>query len=61
MALTQSLMAQASMKDFSYLKSLPAYEVIEGDSADQEFGAYKFFDGKSGKARKAASGSVLTY
>lgn len=41
-----AVMAQTSMKDFSYLNSLPAYELIEGDSVDQEFNAYKFFDGK---------------
>lgn len=34
------------MKDFSYLNSLPAYELSEGDSTDQEFNSYKFFDGK---------------
>jgi outer membrane protein OmpA-like peptidoglycan-associated protein len=41
-----SLMAQESKKDFTYLNSLPTYEVIDGDSVDQEFNAYKFFDGK---------------
>jgi OOP family OmpA-OmpF porin len=39
-------MAQAPMKDFSYLNGLPAYEMSEGDSVDQEFNAYKFFDGQ---------------
>jgi outer membrane protein OmpA-like peptidoglycan-associated protein len=38
-------MAQPPMKDFPYLNSLTAYELIEGDSVDQEFNAYKFFDG----------------
>jgi outer membrane protein OmpA-like peptidoglycan-associated protein len=41
-----AIMAQTAMKDFAYLNSLPAYELIEGDSVDQEFNAYKFFDGK---------------
>ncbi len=45
-ALTQSVMAQKSMTDFSYLNNLPTYEMIEGDSVDQEFNTYKFFDGK---------------
>ena len=40
-----SLFAQAPMKEFAYLNSLPTYEVIEGDSVDQEFNTYKFFDG----------------
>ena len=47
MALTgTAVMAQTSMKDFTYLNGLPAYEMSEGDSVDQEFNAYKFFDGK---------------
>ncbi len=47
MALAASAsMAQSPMKDFAYLNSLPTYELIEGDSIDQEFNAYKFFDGK---------------
>jgi outer membrane protein OmpA-like peptidoglycan-associated protein len=41
-----ALMAESPMKDFSYLNGLPAYELIEGDSVDQEFNAYKFFDGQ---------------
>ena len=40
-----SLFAQAPMKEFAYLNSLPTYEVIEGDSVEQEFNTYKFFDG----------------
>ncbi len=41
-----ALMAQAPMKDFPYLTGLPSYEISEGDSVDQEFNEYKFFDGK---------------
>jgi outer membrane protein OmpA-like peptidoglycan-associated protein len=41
-----ALVAQAPMKDFTYLNCLPSYEMSEGDSVDQEFNAYKFFNGK---------------
>jgi outer membrane protein OmpA-like peptidoglycan-associated protein len=45
-----ALRAQAPMKEFAYLNSLPTYELSEGDSVDQEFNAYKFFDGKAWQA-----------
>jgi outer membrane protein OmpA-like peptidoglycan-associated protein len=38
--------ARADVKEFPYLNSLPNYEFSEGDSVDQEFASYKFFDGK---------------
>lgn len=37
--------AHADVKDFPYLNALPSYEIV-GECVDQEFNAYKFFDGK---------------
>jgi OmpA-OmpF porin, OOP family len=44
--LMPALTARADMRDFTYLNPLPSYEFLEGDSVDQEFNSYKFFDGK---------------
>jgi outer membrane protein OmpA-like peptidoglycan-associated protein len=41
-----ALPARADVKEFPYLNGLPNYELSDGDCVDQEFSAYKFFDGK---------------